>query len=230
MLADFTVALLLFRVFGKQGLFLLIVANVILCNLQVMKLTTLFGITVTLGNILYGSIFFATDMLSEIYGKRETRRGVMMGFVALLMFTGVTQLALVFGVADDPFAAMIQEAMSTLFGLVPRIALASVVAYLVSQLHDIWSFQFWKKKTSGRHLWLRNNISTATSQLIDTALFCTIAFYGAVEMEPFIEITVSTYVMKLIVAALDTPFMYLGRRIACRRRNRTTGPAAHLER
>ncbi|MBN1433496.1 queuosine precursor transporter [Candidatus Fermentibacterales bacterium] len=217
MLADFSVALLLFRLLGRDGLILLIAANVILCNLQVMKLTTLFGVTVTLGNILYGSIFFATDMLSEIYGKRQARRGVMIGFVALLMFTGVTQIALLFSVAPDPWAEAIQSAMSTLFGLVPRIALASVVAYLVSQFHDVWAFHYWKARTRGRHLWLRNNFSTAVSQLIDTAIFCTVAFYGVVGTQPFIEILISTYVMKLAVAMMDTPFMYLGRRIALAR-------------
>lgn len=214
MLADFTVALVLFRCFGRDGLYLLIAANVILCNLQVIKLTTLFGVTVTLGNVLYGSVFFATDMLSEIYGRKEARRGVMAGFAALLIFAGVTQLSLAFQPARDPWALEVNGAMSTLFGLVPRIALGSVVAYLLSQLHDVWAFHSLRRRTHGRHLWLRNNLSTAASQLIDSVVFCTIAFYGVVDVEPFIQIMVSTYVIKLVVAFLDTPFMYVGRRIA----------------
>jgi uncharacterized integral membrane protein (TIGR00697 family) len=213
-LGNFIVTLAVFRFFGREGLMFLIAAFIILCNLQVMKITTLFGVTVTLGNILYGSIFFATDLLNEIYGKKAARRGVIAGFIALLLMTGVMQLALLFGVADDQWAQTVQDSMQTIFGFMPRIALASVVAYLLSQLHDVWAFHFLRRKTTGRHLWLRNNLSTMVSQLIDSAVFCGIAFWGVLPVELFTEILISTYVIKFVVAAVDTPFMYLGRKLA----------------
>ena len=99
MLGNLATTLLVFRYFGREGLLALIAVMIILCNLQVMKITTLFGFTVTLGNVLYGSIFFATDLLSEVYGKREARKGVLLGFIGMLLMTGVMQLALLFGVA-----------------------------------------------------------------------------------------------------------------------------------
>ena len=216
MLGNLGVTLLVFRFLGREGLMVLIAAYIILCNLQVMKITTLFGVTVTLGNVLYGSIFFATDLLSEVYGKTAARKGVLVGFISLLLMTGVMQLALMFSVVDDAWALQIQDSMSTLFGFLPRIAAASIVAYLLSQFHDVWAFHFIGSKTSGKHLWLRNNLSTMVSQLIDSIVFCGIAFWGVLPRELFIEILISTYVIKFVVAAFDTPFMYLGRRLACR--------------
>lgn len=215
-LGNLGITLLVFRFLGREGLMILIAAYIILCNLQVMKITTLFGVTVTLGNVLYGSIFFATDLLSEVYGKTAARKGVLVGFISLLLMTGVMQLALMFSVVDDAWALQIQDSMSTIFGFFPRIAAASVAAYLLSQFHDVWAFHFLRNKTSGKHLWLRNNLSTMVSQLIDSVVFCGIAFWGVLPKELFIEILISTYVIKFVVAAVDTPFMYLGRRLARR--------------
>ncbi|MFO7949474.1 MAG: queuosine precursor transporter [Candidatus Fermentibacteraceae bacterium] len=222
-LASLGLVLLVFRLYGREGLMAFIAAAIILCNLQVIKLTTLFGITVTLGNILYGAIFFCTDLLNELYGPRTARRGVMLGFIVMIFFTLSSQLALVFSVAPDPWAEQVQGAMETIYGFMPRLAVASLAAYLLSQLHDVWAFAWWRRKTRGRMLWLRNNLSTAVSQLIDSAVFCFIAFAGVVEREHFLQILVTTYVIKVLVALLDTPFLYMGRAIA---RRRGEAPAA----
>jgi len=80
-----------------------------------------------------------------------------------------------------------------------------MVAYLLSQHHDVFAFQFWKNKTKGRHLWLRNNLSTMVSQAIDTVIFITIAFYGVMDIVPLL---IGQYVIKLIIGVLDTPFIY----------------------
>jgi hypothetical protein len=222
-LVSLGLGLLMLRLYGREGIMAFIAAAIILCNLQVIKLTTLFGITVTLGNILYGAIFFCTDLLNELYGPRVARRGVMIGFVSMLFFTAAGQLALVFSVAPDPWAQEVQGAMETIFGFMPRLAAASLAAYLLSQLHDVWAFSWWRRRTGGRMLWLRNNLSTLVSQLIDSAVFCFIAFWGVVEREHFMQILVTTYVIKVLVALLDTPFIYLGRAIA---RRRGDAPAA----
>ncbi len=215
--------LLVFRLYGREGLMAFIAASIILCNLQVIKLTTLFGFTVTLGNVLYGAIFFCTDLLNELYGPRVARRGVMLGFIVMIFFTASSQLALVFSVAPDPWAGQVQGAMETIYGFMPRLAVASLAAYLLSQMHDIWAFAWWRRKTDGRMLWLRNNVSTLVSQLIDSVVFCFVAFMGVVEREHFLQILVTTYVIKVLVALLDTPFIYLGRAIA---RRRGEAPAA----
>lgn len=201
--------LVIFRFFGKQGLFALIVFNLILCNIQVLKTVQLFGLTTTLGNILYASVFFATDLLSEHYGKEEAKKAVVLGFLSLVLAVVYMQIALLFVPAETDFAHPHLEAV---FGVLPRVVLASMTAYMVSQWHDIWAFHFWKARTRGRHLWLRNNASTVVSQFMDTAVFCTIAFWGLFPMSVWLQILVSTYLIKVLVAFLDTPFIYLAAR------------------
>jgi uncharacterized integral membrane protein (TIGR00697 family) len=232
LLVELSAALVLFKAFGRAGLYALVVANVILCNIQVQKEVRMIGLTFTLGNVLYGAIFFATDMLSELYGKREARRAVWLGFAVMVVALVAMMFANAFVAAGEkgsPEAAGASDAIETLFGTFKallvlnlaetnfaRITIASLIAYLVSQLHDVWAFHFWKKQTKGRHLWLRNNASTWVSQLLDTSVFCTLAFAGAKPTGIFFEILVTTYFIKLIVAALDTPFIYLGRRLGQR--------------
>ena len=211
LLLDLSFTVVVFKVFGKGGLLALIAADIILCNIQVTKIVQLFGLSMTLGNILYGSIFLATDILSELYGPKEARKGVLVGFFFLFFMTGVMQVALLF--KPDP-SDFINEHLKAIFGLMPRIALASVVAYLISQYHDVWAFQFWKKLTQGKFLWLRNNLSTMVSQAIDTLVFCGIAFFGLFPAKVFLEIVITTYIMKWIVAAVDTPFLYLVKKLA----------------
>jgi len=211
MILDLSVALLVFKFFKKNGLYALIVANIILCNIQVTKNIELFGLTATLGNILYGSIFFSTDILSEVYGKKEAKKGVLLGFVALILMTVYMQLALLFNPAPSDF---VSGHMQAIFGFMPRIAIGSMAAYLISQYHDVWAFHFWKKKTNGKHLWLRNNLSTLVSQAIDSLVFCLIAFIGVYDIQVWFEILLTTYLFKLIVAIFDTPFIYIGRKIA----------------
>ena len=99
----------------------------------------------------------------------------------------------------------ISEAFVQTLGTTWRIAAASLIAYIIAQNHDVWAYHFWKKTFKGKHLWLRNNLSTGVSQIIDSILFASIAFYG---IAPVIPIILSTIVVKFIIAALDTPFLY----------------------
>lgn len=209
-LFDLTMVVVLHRLFGKAGLYGLIVFNLILCNVQVLKTVQLFGLTTTLGNVLYASVFLATDMLGELYGKAEARRGVLLGFTVLVLATVYMQIALTFTPTADDFA---QPHLEAIFGVLPRIALASMAAYLVSQLHDVWAFHFWKSRTGDSMLWLRNNASTLVSQLLDSSIFCVIAFWGVFPGPVLLEIMFTTYAFKSFVALLDTPFLYLARRV-----------------
>ncbi|XPV76294.1 MAG: queuosine precursor transporter [Desulfovibrio sp.] len=209
-LLDLSLVLVIYRLFGKMGLFSLIVFNLLLCNIQVLKTVELFGMTTTLGNILYASVFLSTDLLSEFYGKKEAKKAVLLGFVTLLMSVVYMQFALHFTPTPDDFA---QPHLEALFSFLPRIALASLTAYLVSQTHDVWAYSYLKKKTGGKYLWLRNNGSTLVSQLLDSVIFCVIAFYGVFPTEVFIEIIITTYIMKVIVSVMDTPFIYLAKRL-----------------
>jgi uncharacterized integral membrane protein (TIGR00697 family) len=211
--------LLAYRMFGKIGLFAWVGVAIILANIQVMKTVQIFGLVTAMGNIIYGTIFFATDVLNENYGKKEAQKAVWIGFFVLIFATIVMQISLNF-VPDE--SDLLSPALQEIFGFLPRIAVASLIAYLISQFHDVWAFNFWKKKTKGKYLWLRNNASTMVSQLIDNVVFTGIAFVGlfglfgweqVFEWSIIFQIFIVSYVMKFIVAVLDTPFMYWAKKL-----------------
>ncbi len=210
MIADLSMVLIMYKLFGKVGLYAVVVMSSIVCNIQVVKFVKLFGMTATLGNIIYASNFFATDILSEYYGKKDAKKAVWLGFSMLIVATAWMQLALLFKPSPEDFS---QEHLKAIFSMLPRITFASLTAYITAQMHDVWAFHFWKEKTKGKHLWLRNNASTMVSQLIDSVIFTTIAFVGLVNSGTFWSILLTTYLFKFIVAVVDTPFIYLTRLI-----------------
>ncbi len=193
--------------FGKTGLYIWIPIATILANIQVLKMVDLVGVGVTLGNITYASSFLVTDILSENYGKEAAKKAVYIGFFSLITTVVIMNIALAFTPNQFDF---IQDSLKNIFAILPRIACASLIAYAVSQLHDVWAYDFWKRRLPKTgSLWLRNNASTMVSQLIDSLIFTTIAFWGILPKNEFIQILITTYVLKLIVAAIDTPFLYL---------------------
>jgi queuosine precursor transporter len=171
-----------------------------------------FQFTGSVGIFLFPLSFLITDIVAEVYGPRATRAMVTGTLVVLLLVLGVTALATVLPPADR-FAAL-NEAYSTVFRSTLRILAASIVAFSLSQYHDVWAFNFWKKKTQGRFLWLRNNLSTIASQGIDTVIFMLIAFWGVTERFTLGYVLMSMvppyYLIKILAAFLDTPFVYLG--------------------
>jgi queuosine precursor transporter len=208
-LINFAAILLLYRFFGRTGLFVWVPISVILANIQVLKTVELFGITTTLGNIVYATSFLVTDILSENYGKKDARRAVGLGFISLIAMTLIMNAAILFTPSAEDFA---HEALKTIFSVMPRIAGASLAAYLLSQLHDIWAYHFWKKRFNDKkYIWIRNNASTFVSQLIDTIVFTFLAFLGTFPFPVVVQILWSTYIMKLLVAGLDTPLIYIAR-------------------
>jgi hypothetical protein len=224
LVANFGAILLLYRFFGEVGVLVWIPIAAILANIQVLKTVEIFGITATLGNIVYATSFLVTDILSENYGKRHARRAVYFGFFALVATSLIMNLALLFVPSPEDF---VQSSLETIFTVLPRIAIASVLAYVVSQLHDVWAYAFWRKRFPSAHaIWIRNNASTAVSQLIDSVVFTTVAFIGVFETAVFFEIMLTTYALKLIVAAADTPLVYLARRWKDRGRIRESYPQA----
>jgi queuosine precursor transporter len=209
-LCTFTLMLIMYRLFGRTGLFVWVGIATILANLQVVKTIEIFGLTATLGNAMYGSAFLVTDILNERYGKKEAQKAVWLGFFTLIIMTIIMQLALLFQPHPEDIA---QEALSTIFGLIPRIALGSLAAYLVSQFADVYIFSYLKKKfPTDAQFWIRNNGSTMISQLLDTLVFTSIAFLGTFPFEIWLEIFITTYLLKWIISLLDTPFGYLAKR------------------
>jgi queuosine precursor transporter len=215
-LANFLLIILAYRLFGKWGLIMWIPVATILANIQVVQTIELFGFSATLGNVVYATSFLVTDILSENYGRKEANKAVWIGFFSLISMTLLMNLTLLFQpLPGDEFAGVTHGALNTIFSLMPRIALASLTAYLLSQRHDVWAFHFWKKRfPSDNHLWLRNNLSTMVSQLFDSAVFVLIAFWGVFEPAILGEIFITTYLLKWLVAAADTPFVYWAKQIS----------------
>ena len=212
---DLGSAILLFRIFGKQGLYASVILSLLLANLQGPKLTEVMGMQTSVGVILYSGIYFATDLLSERYGKREAHRAVMLGFGVSLIIIVMISLSLKFAPSTNiktaAFATSIHEAMATLFNFTPRFVLGSLVAYLISQRFDVWIFHVIKTRTEGRHLWLRNNLSTMLSQLIDTSIYGLVVWWGIVDLATAMQLAMAKYVFKVLIAIIDTPFIYLAR-------------------
>ena len=206
-LVGLTMALFAFRM-GRKWLMALIAVNVVLMNVFVMKQVDLFGLAATGGNVLYASVFLCTDLLAEHYGKKQAFKAVLIGFFASVFFLIMTQFMLKYAPNDWDFA---QGAFETLFTLSPRIVGASMIAYLISQNLDIYLFDKIKQKTKGKMLWLRNNGSTFISQFIDSTVFTMLAFYGVPGFEAIWSIILFTWIIKLVVAAIDTPFIYLSK-------------------
>lgn len=210
-ITNFLLMMGMYKLFGKTGIFVWVGIATIIANIQVIKSIELFTMSATLGNIMYGTIFLGTDALNEIYGKKQAKRAVLMGFYVLIATLIVMQMMLLFTPGPDDFG---QEPLSIIFGFWVRLIIGSLVAFLVSQLLDVTLFQWIKSKLPGnKWLWVRNNGSTILSQAVDTLIFVPIAFIGTMPFESVIEIAISTYLIKLMVALLDTPFLYAMKKI-----------------
>lgn len=209
LIANFLLILFIYRFVGKTGLFLWIPISTIVANIQVVKMIDIFGVEATLGNIVYASAFLVTDILSENYGPGYAKKSVYFGFFSMIAFTFLMNMALLFEPSANDFA---NESMQTIFALMPRIAIASLFAFAISQFHDVYAYEFWKKKLPAtKYLWIRNNLSTMVSQALDTSVFTVIAFIGVYPTSVMLEIGITAYLIKWLVAALDTPFLYMAK-------------------
>jgi hypothetical protein len=207
-LAIVTACAVLAARFGLEIVFGVFASLTVLANLLAVK-TIAFGPFIAPAAVLvYASTFLLTDMLSELFGEEKARLAVWTGFVANILMLVSVLIALRWSASPlmDPGLA---SSFDAVFGFAPRVIAASMIAYLASQHHDVWAYAFWRKKTGGRHMWLRNNVSTISSQGIDTLIFITLAFYGLVPNSVLLQMIVGQYVIKILIAILDTPFIYL---------------------
>ena len=204
---DLSFLLISFYIWGKVGIIAIISSNVVLMNIFVLKGMVLFGLPATGGNVLYASIFLSTDILEEYFGRKEARKAVFIGFFISIIFLIAAAFILAFKPANWD---LYHPAMKKLFTPTWRIVGASMLAYLISQNLDVITYG-WLRKIAPKHLWLRNNGSTWTSQIVDTIVFCTAAFVGIYSAKIVFGIIISTYFLKLVVAIIDTPFIYLSK-------------------
>ncbi len=178
----------------------------VVSNIIAVKLVAVGDWVVPAGVIAYPLTFLISDVVSELYGRKTAGRVVWTGFAASLLM-----LLLVYGARALPAAGFWQgeAAYDAVLGMVPRVVGASMVAYLVSQHHDVIAFHFWRRVTGGPYLWLRNNASTVVSQALDTGIFITAAFWGVVPPEVVWNMMLTQFLLKLGIAVVDTPFCYL---------------------
>lgn len=194
--------------------FILLVCVFVTCmsfiNVVSAKLWTVAGLTLSGGIMAYWFTFAVTDVIGEVFGRRRALLVVWLGLLANVLVLLLSQIAVALPPAGSYGG---QAALSTVLGAVPVIVFASLTAYVLAQAHDVWAFDFWKRATGGRHLWLRNNLSTMTSQLIDSVVFNGIAFYllapEPVSMAVFVSMTFGYWLFKVGIAVCDTPLVYL---------------------
>lgn len=169
--------------------------------------TKLFEISV--GILPYPITFLITDLISEIYGKKRANQIVVTG-----IFASVFSMAIVYTANAVPatnWSPVNDTLFTTVFGSTAIAVLASMMAYLFAQFVDIQLYHFWKRLTKGKHLWLRNNFSTWLSQFVDTmTVLLLLCSFGKIEWSKFEGLLIAGFLFKLMIAILDTPFLYLG--------------------
>ena len=162
----------------------------------------------SVGILPYPITFLVTDIISEIYGKKKADIVVLSGLAASVFMVLVASIS-DFATAT-PWSPVDGSTFHSVFGLSSVAVFSSMVAYLVAQFIDVRVFHFWKRLTSGRHLWLRNNASTVFSQFIDTfSILFLLCSFGVIGWERFSILLVNGFLFKVLVALLDTPLVYL---------------------
>lgn len=172
---------------------------------------SIFGVKlfeISVGILPYPITFLITDLISEIYGKKKANEVVVGGIFASFFAMGIIYIANAAPATD--WSPVSDELFSTVFGSTAIAVLASMLAYLFAQFVDIQIYHFWKRLTKGKHLWLRNNCSTFLSQFIDTAtVLLLLCSFGEIDWGLFSGLLIAGFLFKVLIAALDTPFLYL---------------------
>ena len=197
---------------------LLFVTSLIVSNLIFKKFfyyypfnSSLFGVKlfeISVGILPYPITFLITDLISEIYGKKKANEVVFGGIIASFFAMGIIYISNV--VPATSWSPVSDEMFSTVFGSTSIAVISSMLAYLFAQFVDIQIYHFWKSITKGKHLWLRNNFSTFLSQFIDTAtVLILLCSFGEIQWRLFSGLLMAGFLFKVIIAALDTPILYI---------------------
>lgn len=183
------------------------VGFLIVSNIISVKLFDLWGLVfLPAAAIVYVFTYPITDVIGEVYGKDAAKKTVNAGFITQIFVSIFLFISI--QLPPAPFFAS-QEAYETILSGSFRVMIASLTAYFISQNLDILIFSKLKKRHGERKLWLRNNASTMFSQIIDTVLFITIAFYGVMPVQALISLIIAQYLFKIAVAVVDTPIVYV---------------------
>ena len=204
----FSFVVLIEKLFKKEGLYAWISIATIIANILVCKSIDLLGFTTNLGNVLFASSFLATDIMSEKYGYKESKKAVVLAVFSQIVFIVSTQVALLYIPSS---VDQVNDSMHNLFAINLRVSIASIAMYLVSNLLDIYLFEKIKKVIPGK-LWIRNNVSTMISNCLENYLFTTFAFVGIYDFGTIFSIATVASILEIVIAIADTPFLYLGKK------------------
>lgn len=196
------------KLFGAEGVIGFMGLATILANIFVCKSVDLLGQSATLGNVMFASNFLATDILTECYGVKKAKEGVMFAIFCAMVYLACTQVSLLY--APNEFDT-VNESMKAIFSFAPRITIASVAMFALSNVADVGLYEAMRKKTSGKYMWLRNNVATIICNGAENFLFYAIAF-GFTEGFSFsviVSMAISATIIEVVVALLDTPFLYI---------------------
>ena len=180
------------------------------------KFVEIFGLTIPIGTLAFPITFLATDLICELYGEKRAQNLVYVGFFMNFFMLAVMSLGNYLDDAGVSGGTMIYDEV---YGFMRAGVIASVIAYAVAQTVDVKMFHFWKRLTNGKHLWLRNNLSTTFSQLVDTIAILSINymvgnFEGEINsLSALFSLILSMYTFKFFSALFDTPLFYLGVRL-----------------
>ena len=221
----YLVILIFLKIFGEVGMYIYTVIAIICANIQVLKIVDFpfFNNPIALGTILFSSTYLTTDILTEYFGTKSARKNILLGFFGFLLMTIFMLFTLGFTPLDKSaageeyiWALSIQDNLIGIFLPFPSFFIASMIAYLSSQYFDVWFYEKISKFTKKRFIWLRNNLSTMTSGLLDNTIF---SIFAWIILNPnpldfntvLFTFILGTYVLRIVIALLDTPFIYLAK-------------------
>ena len=207
--AAFTSVVLVARFFGKVGLYAWISIAVVLANLLIPKVVTLFGLDVNLGSVMFSSLFLATDILSERFGLKDSRRAVVLALISDLLFIAVTQIGLLYVPSEMD---MVHNAMKDLFTIELRVTAASVLMMFLANLADVYLFEAMRRR-SEKHLWLRNNVCTILCNCTENFIFVLLALWGIYSFGECMALAAVGCIIEIVISVCDTPFVYWGRKV-----------------
>lgn len=208
-IATFSIVVCMEKVFKKEGLYVWISIATIMANIFVCKSINILGLTASLGNVMFASIFLATDILSEKYEVKDSRKAVILAIVSQIIFIMATTLTVSYIPSETDLS---NESMKTLFSINARVSISSIVMFGVSNMLDIYLFEKLKRKFP-KQLWLRNNVSTIISNCLENYFFVFFAFVGIYDYNTILSIATTTSILEIIIAICDTPFMYISKKL-----------------
>lgn len=205
---DKLLAYKIYIILGAVFIASMVVSNLIFQKFFYWDAFGLYTFKLSVGILPYPITFLITDMISEVYGQKKANQVVTAG-----IFASVFSMLIIYTAANLPAietSPVNDELFRTVFGQTALAVLASMTAYLLAQYIDIYIYHFWKKITKGKMLWVRNNFSTFTSQTVDTlSVILLLCSFEILPWSSFQTLFISGLIFKLIIAVLDTPFLYL---------------------